>query len=161
MLAFPVNTESVIEKNAVLVVVIVVIEEDDAGFVPSRWMQYWGSRVNTRAGRRICRALDMNGGHEMFLIDIKEGHSPQDRDELFLEVSEPERACWKTGMTVIPRAYRLKRKAQKLAALRKATAEYSHIQAQRKYHDIDSDTLVAGSRRQSAQMLDFDLDELA
>ncbi|KAK6981449.1 hypothetical protein R3P38DRAFT_3234223 [Favolaschia claudopus] len=65
-------------------------------------------------------------------------------------------------MTVIPRAYRLKRKAQKLAALRKATAEYSQIQAQRKYHDIDGDTLVAaGSRRQSAQMLDFDVDELA
>ncbi|KAK6969510.1 hypothetical protein R3P38DRAFT_2814251 [Favolaschia claudopus] len=69
--------------------------------------------------------------------------------------------CWRTGMTVIPRAYRLKRKAQKLAALRKATAEYSQLRAQRKYHDIDGDTLVAGSRRQSAQMLDFDVDELA
>ncbi|KAK6971619.1 hypothetical protein R3P38DRAFT_2586902, partial [Favolaschia claudopus] len=71
------------------------------------------------------------------------------------------RTCWRTGMTVIPRAYRLKRKAQKLAALRKATAEYSQLRAQRKYHDIDGDTLVAGSRRQSAQMLDFDVDELA
>ncbi|KAK6991701.1 hypothetical protein R3P38DRAFT_2516953, partial [Favolaschia claudopus] len=73
------------------------------------------------------------------------------------------RACWSPGMAVIPRSYRLEKKPQRLAALRKATAEYSHIQAQRKYHDMDGDTLVAGSRRQrqSAQMLDFDVDEIA
>jgi hypothetical protein len=64
-------------------------------------------------------------------------------------------------MTIIPRNYRLKNKASKLYALRIAVSEYSrHIHQGSDMGVGDSDTLVPGSRRHSAKMLDLALDEL-
>ncbi|KAJ7495720.1 hypothetical protein B0H11DRAFT_1910470 [Mycena galericulata] len=70
------------------------------------------------------------------------------------EQLDQHRALWKPGMTVLPRNYRLKNKATKLSALRAAIAE--HLGNKREDSDMDGDTLVPSSRRQSAQMLDFD-----
>ncbi|KAJ7879457.1 hypothetical protein B0H13DRAFT_1892195 [Mycena leptocephala] len=70
------------------------------------------------------------------------------------EQLDQHRAFWKPGMVVLPQNYRLKNKATKLSALRAAIAE--HLRNKRKDSDMDGDTLVLGSRRQSAQMLDFD-----
>ncbi|KAJ7488645.1 hypothetical protein B0H11DRAFT_1912797 [Mycena galericulata] len=76
------------------------------------------------------------------------------------EQLDKHRTLWRTGITVIPRNYRLKNKAAKLHALRIAVAE--HLRNMRQGLDMDgSDTLGPGSRRQSAQMLDvMEFDEL-
>ncbi|KAJ7930231.1 hypothetical protein B0H13DRAFT_1859066 [Mycena leptocephala] len=54
--------------------------------------------------------------------------------------------------------YRLKNKAAKLRALRIAVEE--HLKNMSQGSDLDGDTLGADSRRQSAQILNVDLDEL-
>ncbi|KAJ6570005.1 hypothetical protein B0H10DRAFT_1964844 [Mycena sp. CBHHK59/15] len=75
------------------------------------------------------------------------------------EQLEKHRTLWSPGMTVIPRNYRLKNKASKLHALRIAVAE--HLGSMHQGSDMgESDTLVPGSRRHSAKMLDLAFDEL-
>lgn len=63
------------------------------------------------------------------------------------EQLDKHRALWKPGMTVLPRNYRLKNKAAKLRALQAAIAE--HLRNRRKDSDMDGDTLVPSSSRQS------------
>ncbi|KAJ7936669.1 hypothetical protein B0H13DRAFT_1853099 [Mycena leptocephala] len=72
---------------------------------------------------------------------------------------DKHRTLCKPGMPDIPRNYRLKNRAAKLHALRLAVAE--HLKNLNQGSDMDGDTLAASSRRQSAQMLDVELDELA
>ncbi|KAJ7869688.1 hypothetical protein B0H13DRAFT_1896578 [Mycena leptocephala] len=87
--------------------------------------------------------------NEISKLKVKEIH----------EQLNKHRTLWSPGMTVIPRNYRLKNKASKLCALRIAVSEYSGRIHQGS--DMgDSDTLVPGSRRHSAKMLDLALDEL-
>jgi hypothetical protein len=74
------------------------------------------------------------------------------------EQLDKHRSLCRPGMLEIPRNYRLKNKAAKLGALRIAVAE--HLKNMSQGSDMDGDTLGADSRRQSAQMLNVELDEL-
>ncbi|KAF7372320.1 hypothetical protein MVEN_00092200 [Mycena venus] len=65
------------------------------------------------------------------------------------------RRLWRPGMTVIPKNYLLRNKAAKLDALLLAVSEYLEYTSRESEND-DSITLGANSRRNSAQMLDFD-----